>query len=208
VWLGEVFTFAARWCIVAHEVLRPPAGLPESVTVLPHVVIPPLQSILVCQIDLELEDAPIHERAFLRREAVLSAVLSACEVEVPADEVARRVDRMIQNFQGQLATAGTTLSEYLIQTGKSEQTLREQLRTLAAEAIKKEAVLWRIAEEQGIAVTPADLHARVAHMATLSSRSPAEMRAALEADGRVDAIVQEVLFDKVTEFLVDRCLTV
>jgi FKBP-type peptidyl-prolyl cis-trans isomerase (trigger factor) len=133
--------------------------------------------------------------------------LGACEVDVPADEVARRVDRMIQHFEGRLATAGTSFAEYLAQAGKSEQTLRDQLRALAEEAIKKEAVLWRIAQQQGITVTPADLQARVAEMATLSSLSPAEMRAALETGGRVAAIVQEVLFDKVTEFLVDRCLT-
>jgi trigger factor len=170
------------------------------------IILPSYASISVRKSDLRIEEMAAHERPAALREVVIRAALDGCEVPVPETDVSRRVDMMIENFKRQLAVARMDFAEYLNQAGKSEELMRDQLREMARATIQKEAVLWRIAQAEGIAVEPQEVEARVAEIAALSGAAPAEMRDTLESAGRLPIILQEILFDKVGDFLVERCL--
>jgi trigger factor len=169
------------------------------------IVLPEYGSITLSKADLLMEGVPVHERQTLLRETVIREVMDRCEISVPEASVTRRVDRMIGNFKRQLSTSGVAFADYLAQSGRSEETLHEQLRDMATEAIKKEAVLWYVAQAEGILVQPDEVAERVSQIAALSGDDSDEARSALEQGGRMPLIVQEILFDKVSDFLVDRC---
>ncbi len=140
------------------------------------------------------------------REAVIGALLNRCEIPVPEASVAQRVDTMVGNFKARLRENGVEFADYLVDTKRSEETLRAQLRVIATEAIKKEVVLWHVAQVEGILVQPAEVDERVGEIAGVWGGDPGETRTALEREGRMPHLVQEILFDKVSDFLLLRCV--
>lgn len=136
------------------------------------------------------------------REAVLRRVLSAANVEVPAVLVGERVDAMLQHFEKNLKQEGLTMDEYLNQSGKTADELREQLQPLAREMLKKELVVTRIAELENITVETRELEEHLEEMAQSTGTDRDQLVKAIESQGRWFYIITEVLLEKVADFLV------
>ena len=65
-------------------------------------------------------------------------------------------------------------------------------------------VYGSIARREKIAVTPAEVEARVAQIAASAKREPAEVRAALEKDDRLDEIENDIVREKIETFLLEK----
>jgi FKBP-type peptidyl-prolyl cis-trans isomerase (trigger factor) len=136
------------------------------------------------------------------REAVLRRVLSAANVEVPAVLVGERVDAMLKHFEKSLKREGLTMDEYLRQSEKTADQLREQLQPLAYEMLKKELVITRIAELENITVETRELEEHLEELAQTTGTDRDQLVKAIESQGRWFYIIKEVLLEKVSDFLV------
>jgi len=65
-------------------------------------------------------------------------------------------------------------------------------------------VYGSIARREKIAVTPAEVEARVAQIAASAKREPADVRAALEKDDRLDEIENDIVREKIETFLLEK----
>lgn len=139
------------------------------------------------------------------REEVMKKVLDEAEVRIDDGLLDARVDLMIDQHKTQLE-AGATFEQQLGSACTTEVALRLELRSLAAEKIRKEAVIHHVAETNGITVTAQDLDEPIATLARMLDVATDEARDKLTREGRLPAFFQTILFEKVTDFLVEQAL--
>lgn len=149
---------------------------------------------------LSVPDAALRER-------VLGQVLAEAQVEVAESLIDQRIDEMIDQFKARLADSGVSFNDYLTQAGKSEATMRDELRLMASEVIKKEAVLNHLALINGIEVRPEDLDARVGAIAQMMDIDVDEARRQYASEANVAVLSQTILFEKVVDFLVAQAMS-
>jgi trigger factor len=138
--------------------------------------------------DLEREAAQQAEAGLRAR--LLDQVVDANPFEVPRSMVDRYVDSVIGETKGvdpeRLAA------------------LKEQLRPEAEAAVRRALVLERVADQQGLRPTEAELDQRIEELASRSSSSPAEVYARLQKSGRLEAMEREITEQKVFDFLKEK----
>lgn len=101
------------------------------------------------------------------REEVLGQLLSGSEAVISDALVDRRIDQMIDQFKTRLQENGVSFEQYLHESQKDEALMRLQLRQLAFEAIKKEAVLFHVAETAGTEVLAEDVDQAIGPLAEM-----------------------------------------
>ena len=99
------------------------------------------------------------------KDAAMEKVMEANEVEAPISMVNDEIDRMINDFQQQLAYSGMRLDDYFKYTGQSMQELREQVRPDAEKSVKTRIVLMGIVGQEKLDVTDEEMEAELELMA-------------------------------------------
>jgi trigger factor len=118
-----------------------------------------------------LEAAQEEARRRLREEA-LKEVIKGARVELPPLVVEREVDRLLEEQERALQNRQVDVETYLRNAGKNPQELREELRPRALERLTEAVVLRKLAELEGIQVTPEELDAEAERRT--SGRGPLE----------------------------------
>jgi trigger factor len=109
-----------------------------------------------------------------------------------------------------VSLAEKTAARLLSQGMKKEDILerKEELMATARKEAERRLALSLlfdgIAKREKIAVAPAEMDARVGEIAARMKRDPAEVRASLEKDDRLEAIGDEILREKVQSFLLEK----
>jgi trigger factor len=138
--------------------------------------------------DLEREAEQQAEAALRAR--LLDEVVNANPFDVPLSMIDRYMDSVLGDTKGvdpeRLAT------------------LKEQLRPEAEGAVRRALILERVADQQGLRATEAELDARVEELAARSSASPAETYARLQKSGRLETLEREITEQKVFSFLKEK----
>jgi FKBP-type peptidyl-prolyl cis-trans isomerase (trigger factor) len=153
------------------------------------------------------DDLAVESRQAALQERVLAQVLSESEVEVAEPLIDQRIGQMIDQFKARLASSGVGFDDYLAQAGKSEATMRDELRFMASEVIKKEAVLNHLALINGIEARPEDLDARVEAIAQMMDIHVDEARRQYASGANVAVLSQTIVFEKVVDLLVAQAMS-
>src|SRR5690606_4781875 len=72
--------------------------------------------------------------------------------------VNRELDRLVHDFEHELAHRGIKLEQYLENREKSEEEFKKELRPTAEKRAKTELVLFSIADKEGITVTEEEIN--------------------------------------------------
>lgn len=100
-----------------------------------------------------------------RRLAMIEAILAKTDVQVPDLFVDGELDQMMGTFAEQVTRAGMRMEEYLQSVGKTEDSMRVELRPDAEKKAKIQVVLSAIAKKETIVPIPEKLEREVAHIA-------------------------------------------
>lgn len=154
------------------------------------------------------------------REAVRKDLLAYAESEARDDLIRQINDYLLEHHTVPLpetraaldavSLAEQTASRLLSRGLKKEDILerREELMAVSRKDAEKRLALslvyGSIATRERILVTPAEVEARVARIAATAKRDPAEVRAALEKDGRLGAIEHDLAREKIEAFLLEK----
>lgn len=84
--------------------------------------------------------------------AVISAVLSVCKVEIPDLLTDAEVNRLLARLVDQTSRLGLTVEQYLSSQGKTAEQLRNEYRKTAEETLKAEFTLYKLAELEKVKV--------------------------------------------------------
>ncbi|WOP18508.1 trigger factor [Raineyella sp. LH-20] len=138
--------------------------------------------------DLRENLARLHrvDQANAARDKVLEAVVEQIDMELPGQLLASEVDARNNQVDQELAQAGMTLKQYLADSedeAETEDEFRATLADRAAQAVKAQLVLDKIAEDHDVQIEQTDLTEHLFARARANRTSPEqEMQHMLEHD--------------------------
>jgi len=135
------------------------------------------------------------------RDKVLSALVEqAARIEFPPVLVQREMDRLLRE---RARAAGRDVDQYLEQLRRPLEEIREEIRPLAEERVRRSLVLTRLAEEEGLAVEPAEVQAEIERLVGSSGAQAGQVRGLFSsAEGR-EAIARSLLTRKTLDRLAE-----
>lgn len=136
-------------------------------------------------------------------ERVVEAVVESSQVEFPPVLVEMEIARLLDQQARQLQTSDIGLEEYLKRVGKTEEELREELRPLATKRVTGSLVLGRIAEEEKIEVSDAEINAELENMVQSVAGNKDEVKKRLDSLQVRDSIGQLLMTRKTIQRLVE-----
>ena len=135
------------------------------------------------------KDAELH----YRQDAV-DAILAGAHLEYPRVLVEREIDRMVREATGNDQRA---YANYLARVGRSESEYRESLREEADRHVRRSLVLSKLAEAEGLDVSPAAVDAEIESLVAPAGDDAQRMRELFSSpDGR--AHVERTLLTELT----------
>jgi trigger factor len=136
-------------------------------------------------------------------ERVVEAAVESSQVEFPPVLMEMEIARLLDQQARQLQTSNMGLEEYLKRVGKTEEDLREELRPLATKRVTGSLVLGRIAEEEKIEVSDAEINAEMGNMVQSVAGNKDEVRKKLDSPQVRDSIEQLLMTRKTIQKLVE-----
>jgi len=115
----------------------------------------------------------------------------------------RELDLMHDERARALRSQRLDMDTYLRAIGKTEEELLEELRPRAEERLTRYLVLRKLAQEEGIEVTPEEVEEEIEKLASGSGESEATMRRTLSSESARDSIRSSILTRQVMQRLVE-----
>lgn len=156
---------------------------------------------LRAQIRQEMEEAAERRADREMRDRLVALVRDAATVEIPEVLVRRELEDSLNDFARTLYLQGVDPNQYLVQTGQTVDSLREQLRPDAERRVKNSIVLRTIAKREGVTVTEEEVDAHIERMVE-SSNNPEATRQTWTDPDRRSALERSLVLDKVVDLLV------
>lgn len=128
---------------------------------------------------------------------ILAALLERAHFELPPSLVAYQTQQIIHDIVRSLQAQGATREAI---EGQKEKIFGSAQQS-AADRVRSQLILSRIAEAENISVGAAELEERLERIAAQYGVIPQQLRAQLEQRGAWEALAGEVLADKVLDFL-------
>ncbi|MBI4033234.1 MAG: hypothetical protein HY377_01860 [Candidatus Blackburnbacteria bacterium] len=92
-----------------------------------------------------------------KEQKVIKTLVEHTEIQIPKVLLDEEVNNRLSGLLDQIQKLGLTIDQYLSSTGRTIEKLREEYQTQAAASIKLELALNRVAEEEKVQVTEAEI---------------------------------------------------
>lgn len=146
--------------------------------------------------------AEARARKELEEKAVEAAVEKA-RLEFPPILVEEEIDHMLSDQAGQFRGGRQGMEEYLRNMGKTSDELREELRPEATRRVTHSLVLSKLAEEEKIEVSPAEVDADVETMVRGAGEKGEELRRLFASAPARQSIERALLTRKTVQRLIE-----
>jgi trigger factor len=143
-----------------------------------------------------------QERERLRDETA-RFLLDNTTCHLPESLVAQETNLRVRDMVRRGIWEGATRE----QIAERRDEILQAAQTSSADRVKLSYILARIAEEERIEVTPAEIEARVKLMASASNTTPEALRAELEKENRMESVVSDIRGAKALDFVLENAKT-
>jgi trigger factor len=134
--------------------------------------------------------------------AIVETLVGSHDVPLPEVMVEAELERLMGDAAAGAAQSGVAFSDYLERIGKTEDEMRAELRQEAESRVKGTLLVERIAKEENIVATPADLADELEALSRQYRQPVAKVRKAL--GNSVVALMDGIVRTKTLDFLIDR----
>lgn len=141
-----------------------------------------------------------YEQRQSTRAQVLELITDSSTWDLPEQLVLRQVDNALRREMLEMQQAG--YSQRDIAARESE--MRQNAVTTTRQALKEHFVLDRIATEQEIEATEADIDEEIANMAMRQGESPRRLRARLEKSGVIENLEAQIREMRAVEYILEQ----
>jgi trigger factor len=138
------------------------------------------------------------------REAVLDAVVKDARIDVPDQLVEARAKELWERMIHTLGHQGIDKDAYLQIAGKTEDELLDEAKPDAEQALRREAVIAAIVDQEGIEPSEGDVLDALQASAARENTTPEKLRARLEQAGRLDDLKRDLAQRRALEWLVEQ----
>ena len=133
---------------------------------------------------------------------VIDAVVEISQVEFPPILVETEIARLLDQ-QARWLQASGGLEEYLRQINKTGEELREELRPSATKRVTRSLVLEKVAEEEKIEVSDAEIHAELERLAQTTTGNKDEVKKFLDSPQAHQSVEQVLITRKTIQRMVE-----
>ena len=195
---GQTLHFQARMLEVRERVL-PALDDEWAKTVGDYDSLEDLRLALRAQLEEQAGQEAEREYA----EQVVQAVVDQAHIDYPEEMVQRTLDRILFEQDMFLRRQGLDLDLYLRMEGKTREQLREELREEAEKRLRRSLVLSKVAELEGLEVTPLEVVSYIRLMSSAyGDRAEEARRTMLASESFQESVRQDLLAEKATSRLV------
>lgn len=131
------------------------------------------------------------------QEQLRDKLISLTSFEVPETMVAEEVDSMLQRTDFNLKRSGLSMEAM----GLNEENLRASYRVESEKRVRIALILEKIAKEQGLTVTDAEMDDEIMNMARSMGQSPEVIKEIYSRNNMMDAQRHTILADKTLKFV-------
>jgi trigger factor len=149
-----------------------------------------------------LERQVTYEQRQSARTQVLEKITESADWDLPESLVMRQVENALRREILEMQQAGFT--DQQIRARENE--LRQNSVTETRQALKEHFVLDRVAKEESIEVTPADIETEIYLMAMQRGESARRVRARLEKQGMLENLAAQILERKAIDVILERAV--
>jgi len=136
-------------------------------------------------------------------ERVIEAVVDKTKVEFPPILTEMEIDRLLSERLRYLQREGKSFKEYLSSINKTEEELRAELHPLATKRVTHPLVLGKIAEEEKIEVSEAEIEADIEGMVRSATENKDELNKFLNAPQSRESIKRSLISRKTMQRLME-----
>ena len=133
---------------------------------------------------------------------LLTAIAETTEVEIPDAMIEREIDSLIQQFTYRLMYQGLKYEDYLKVTNQTEETVRANYKDQAKDRVKKQLIVNKIIETEGIKAEQAEIDEKVAEQAKSVGKEAEEYKKTMDPR-QFEYIANEIVVDKFFKFLTE-----
>lgn len=142
-----------------------------------------------------------YENRQRQRGQIQDALNAGVDIEAPLSLVEEETQNVLRNVIGENMRRGVPEEEF----EKHKKELYDNARVAAGKRVKTRLILAKIAEQEKIEVSEADIDAFIYREAMMSRTSPEKLAKELTGDrARLRAVQQSIIFDKTLDLLVSK----
>jgi len=134
------------------------------------------------------------------RDQVLEKITEPANWDLPEELVRRQTENALRREVLEMRQAGFTQQEVQVR----ENEIRQKAVTETRQALKQHFILDKIAENENVDVTPAEISEEISLMAMQQGESPRRLRARLTKSGMVDNLEAQLRERKAVDYILDR----
>jgi trigger factor len=146
-----------------------------------------------------LERNLAHEQRRAARMQVMEAINAAAKWDLPEDLLRRQASRAMSRRIMEMRADGIPEAEI----AKRRRVLEQDILQMTAMTLKEHFVLQKIAEKEKIDVNDDDITAEIERMADQSDESPRKVRARLEKEDMMEALMAEMIERMALDLILD-----
>lgn len=151
-----------------------------------------------------LEESREHAKKINADNEVFKKVIDNASVEIPERMIEREANSLLADYKNRLSAQGINWESVLKSQEGGEHDIMKTIREDAALRIKNSLVIDKIAKEEGIKLTPADIDNKFQELATAYRISPQEIMKSISKNPEIiSSLSQQAVNDKVRAFLTE-----
>lgn len=137
-----------------------------------------------------------------KEDAVIEAIVTDSEMDIPEAMLETQVRQMADEFAGRLRMQGLSVEQYFQFTGLNEQLMFEQIKPQALKRIQSRLVLEAVAAAEKFEVTDEDLEKEYARMGEIYQMEIEKVKEML-GESHVEQIKKDIAIQKAVDFVVE-----
>jgi trigger factor len=160
---------------------------------------------LRARVESDIREQLERETEHRYHDQLVDALAEQAHLEYPPVLVEREIDRLVEDQLGggRSGRPAEQLERYLQQAGKSEDELRDELRTIAERRIRRSLVLSEVAKAEHIDVTDEEVEAEVDRIASGAGAQSEEFRRLFSGEAARESLRRSLLTKKTLDRLVE-----
>lgn len=144
-----------------------------------------------------LSESAQHAEKQRREQAVIEYLLKKTDFELPESQVSEEINATLDRMMNEARYRGLTREDL----EKNREAIIENASTSAKRQLRLRYVLGRIAAEEKIAVSDAEVDGKIAELSVEFRMKPDQLRAQIEKNGRLDTLRSQIRDEKTLQFL-------
>ncbi len=150
----------------------------------------------------QLEAVKKVENAFVMRGRVVEAIVELVDEEIPEALISVELERRLRALLQKVTKEGHDLGAWLQATGRTQESMIQELRNDSVAAAKLDLALKAIADKEGIEAGDEEIDAEIARLAEKTGKKAAAMRRDLDGAGQLPAVRSDLRKSKALEWLI------